>query len=994
MHDQRSDLCRRKSAVELLQETKAFYVKSESVLDNKQEFKNAEHLHVTTSPQSPTFNMSLGHSYRDRGGPPSAPPTMSNFPYTMFTYTCGTCPPYPHEHLDHLHLMHSNYLNSIKREKHHHQSHHKSSKHSSNSNTNHYSQPPKIVDGTKSNNFGENWGEYVEKKTKHFSSSSGKRNSAAPQPAPPPGIAQPIPRKELASNHSSGSGSGKSHSSAPKIAPAGMVVPTLVSNGEMCPPTTTGTMTFTSFSQSGSLYSSLEKHVTANLPIVNLKPNQGKVRKDDHGESDSPPPLPPKSPRTSSKPSRPSDFPQRLNQILPPPVAVLEQITNHIILPPPPPRKNRHKSGENTGTVIRRSQARNSSSSTTDATVQPMTLPSPILPPTPPDVVMESPMSDSGPIISPPPAFSTPVTPMLDRQGSCVSDRSVKTFGASTTTPPISAQLAKVPLSAAVSMSGVSSISSRSQSHGDDVSMNNSPLDRSRSRLSSSSPMSHQDMENNSASHPVSVSRRPSESASNSVFNSNVSIAQNTSRSNSNTASPSEEENNGDESEEGGISGDDVDGDDDDSSRAADDNVQHYLSVSSNTKQLSRNNSRKSATSADGVTSTTSPYTSLGVREKSPSRGQSKISSTLSSGEMGKKSGDRMSSISFSKGAGESSKSGKLSKSITSLCRATTSQQSELQNPEGNHYMEVGQSLSMSHASKPARNASPPVRRPSLSRSKSDIGRYMKASRSATLTPGFTLVHVDLGPPPPVPLHSSVSTSDFPSATTAHASLGKSSLYHQAPQPKHQHHHSHQHHQSHYQQLSHPTYAHAYHTLQPSSHYSQGHNISHHHNSLLSTYQQPHIYARPSSSTYENLVLQGGKAELDRFFDQLGLDNKIDSLSPFSPQLHTHHAKGKEGDATKGDDDESPVFFSSVSSVDSCARRSGSGDSEDSPVQPGGKPCQNSKTVSGAPPNNNQAYGNNNHNATTLVVHHGEPSIVERNARVIKWLYSIRHKTN
>ncbi|XP_043193857.1 protein FAM110A-like [Amphibalanus amphitrite] len=41
---------KRKSAVEMLQETKAFYVKSERVLDSKQEMKHADHLQVTAAP--------------------------------------------------------------------------------------------------------------------------------------------------------------------------------------------------------------------------------------------------------------------------------------------------------------------------------------------------------------------------------------------------------------------------------------------------------------------------------------------------------------------------------------------------------------------------------------------------------------------------------------------------------------------------------------------------------------------------------------------------------------------------------------------------------------------------------------------------------------------------------------------------------------------------------------------------------------------------------
>lgn len=46
---------KRKSAVELLQETKAFYVKSETVLDRKQELKNSGHLQVSqlSAPSAP-----------------------------------------------------------------------------------------------------------------------------------------------------------------------------------------------------------------------------------------------------------------------------------------------------------------------------------------------------------------------------------------------------------------------------------------------------------------------------------------------------------------------------------------------------------------------------------------------------------------------------------------------------------------------------------------------------------------------------------------------------------------------------------------------------------------------------------------------------------------------------------------------------------------------------------------------------------------------------
>lgn len=46
---------KRKSAVELLQESKAFYVKSETVLDRKQELKNSGHLQVTSSAVDTVF---------------------------------------------------------------------------------------------------------------------------------------------------------------------------------------------------------------------------------------------------------------------------------------------------------------------------------------------------------------------------------------------------------------------------------------------------------------------------------------------------------------------------------------------------------------------------------------------------------------------------------------------------------------------------------------------------------------------------------------------------------------------------------------------------------------------------------------------------------------------------------------------------------------------------------------------------------------------------
>jgi hypothetical protein len=66
-------LAKRKSAVELLQESKAFYVKSEHVLDKKQELKNSGHLHVT----SPAVDLFLRAPANGCGPKPvsSSPPS-------------------------------------------------------------------------------------------------------------------------------------------------------------------------------------------------------------------------------------------------------------------------------------------------------------------------------------------------------------------------------------------------------------------------------------------------------------------------------------------------------------------------------------------------------------------------------------------------------------------------------------------------------------------------------------------------------------------------------------------------------------------------------------------------------------------------------------------------------------------------------------------------------------------------------------------------------
>lgn len=149
-------------------------------------------------------------------------------------------------------------------------------------------------------------------------------------------------------------------------------------------------------------------------------------------QDDSPPPLPPKSPRITSKPARPHDFPQQLQlQIVDPSIESASKGGNgsSMVPPPPPRRQNSQKESQAKYLRLLQDQSANKIPHAIVDPTQSMTLPSPILPPTPPpDVVMESPMSDSGPIISPPPAFSTPVTPMVDRQNSTTSD---KTGGAS-----------------------------------------------------------------------------------------------------------------------------------------------------------------------------------------------------------------------------------------------------------------------------------------------------------------------------------------------------------------------------------------------------------------------------------------------------------------------------------------------------------------------------------------------------------------------------------
>lgn len=114
-----SFLGKRKSAVELLAESKSHYVKSEKVLDGKQELKNQDHLHV----RSPTIDVSSGTIISGTSTTPTstmlrspAPPIINGggpFPFAM----CLTCPPYPHQHFEHF----DHYQNN---QHHHHHNHH------------------------------------------------------------------------------------------------------------------------------------------------------------------------------------------------------------------------------------------------------------------------------------------------------------------------------------------------------------------------------------------------------------------------------------------------------------------------------------------------------------------------------------------------------------------------------------------------------------------------------------------------------------------------------------------------------------------------------------------------------------------------------------------------------------------------------------------------------------------------------------------------------
>ena len=137
-------------------------------------------------------------------------------------------------------------------------------------------------------------------------------------------------------------------------------------------------------------------------------------------------------------------------------------------------------------------------------------------------------------------------------------------------------------------------------------------------------------------------------------------------------------------------------------------------------------------------------------------------------------------------------------------------------------------------------------------------------------------------------------------------------------------------------------------------------------------------------------------ADLERFFDMLGLDNQSLYESTLSQNNHADLLGGTSNGRRSGGS--SPVFFSSVSSIESEPRRGGSVDSGDSPIGP--PKIIGTRTVGGSgdyattsllqSAGNNVSVVSNGVSSNSLFVQHGEPSIVERNARVIKWLYNCR----
>ncbi|XP_046386267.1 actin cytoskeleton-regulatory complex protein pan1-like [Ischnura elegans] len=84
----RSANAKRKSAVELLAESKAFYVKSEKVLDSKQELRNSGHLQVAPTSAAHALSGLLSSAARPASAPkPSAQPSAVPAPVSL--HCCG-----------------------------------------------------------------------------------------------------------------------------------------------------------------------------------------------------------------------------------------------------------------------------------------------------------------------------------------------------------------------------------------------------------------------------------------------------------------------------------------------------------------------------------------------------------------------------------------------------------------------------------------------------------------------------------------------------------------------------------------------------------------------------------------------------------------------------------------------------------------------------------------------------------------------------------------
>ncbi|CAL8131674.1 unnamed protein product [Orchesella dallaii] len=634
-------------------------------------------------------------------------------------------------------------------------------------------------------------------------------------------------------------------------------------------------------------------------------------------EDDSPPPLPPKSPRITSKPTRPHDFPQQLQlQVVDSSVETAGGGNSSTMVPPPPPRRHSHSQVDHQAKYVRLLQDQSSNKlphSIIDPS-QSMTLPSPILPPTPPpDVVMESPMSDSGPIISPPPAFSTPVTPMIDRQNSTTSDKSGAGAGnavvASTNTTGGNNTGRLRSLSQSTShynnVSGFSVASNITNSGGVVSKSHGQPPQQQQQQQQQQQHHYHTPLSGTvSMSAISSVSGRSNAARNNKSIpdlSSDVSMRYSPmSRSRSNSSPMSPDESMPATSPDGDEDDDDDDADEDPTSSSVADNGHDGDDDCSEKVQYSSISPKLLA--AGMARRNSAKHLSHHHHHTQPHNNKITLIPKSVTENFLYKVGTNGANI----GTGEN----EVVKTSNTGAQTETNQQSRIRGTvEG-----------------PS-----PARRPIL-RSKSDLShRYAKAEKSATLTPGFTLVHVDLGLPPPLPMHNSISTNDFsknPTTTGVSGSNGN-------------------HHKSHH---------HIYQT--PNSAVNTG-------TAPISHYHEPHN----SHSAHDKRTTKSA-SDLEKFFDMLGLEN-----TPTPAPIPLSEIKDKSAKAGS----ESPVFFSSISSVDSAPRRSGSADSEDSPLDD----KLGSRTVGG--------YGKfGPAGGPSILVQHGEPSIVERNARVIKWLFNCR----